>query len=80
MKMDRKKIKETNRFKKLSDYIMTFAFLYSSLICFSEAAELWEKNKMLAVLILICGGLSFLAVFRWQIAKIIYFFLGKKSD
>ncbi len=64
--------KNQSNIKKLSDYIMNFAFLYSSFICFSTAAEKWENQKFLAVLILICGSLSFIAVFRMQIAKLVY--------
>ncbi len=79
MKTDRKKIKENNRFKKLSDYIMTFAFLYSSFICFSAAAEKWEEDKILAIIILICGLFSFLAIFRWQVASIILFFKSRNK-
>ena len=79
MKMDRKKIKEPNKLKRLSDYIMTFAFLYSSLICFSASAERWEQNKMIALVILICGIFSFLAVFRWQIASLVYWLKEKNK-
>ena len=77
--MDRKKIKEPNKLKRLSDYIMTFAFLYSSLICFSASAERWEQNKMIALVILICGIFSFLAVFRWQIASLVYWLKEKNK-
>ena len=80
MKMDRKKNKEPNKLKRLSDYIMTFAFLYSSLICFSASADRWEQNKIIAVIILICGVFSFLAVFRWQIASLVHLLKGKKSE
>ena len=66
-----------NSFKKLSDYIMTFAFLYSSFICFTEAAEKWNSQKTLAIIILICGTFSFLAVFRMQIARFIYWLKGR---
>ncbi len=79
MKMDHKKIKEPNKFKRLSDYIMTFAFLYSSLVCFSASAEKWHQDKLIAIIILICGLLSFTAVFRWQIANFIYFLKGKSK-
>ena len=58
--------------KKLSDYIMNFAFLYSSFICFTTAAEKWDNQKFLAVIILICGSFSFIAIFRSQIAKLVY--------
>ena len=77
--MDRKKIKESNKLRRLSDYIMTFAFLYSSLICFSASAERWEQNKMIALVILICGIFSFLAVFRWQIASLVYWLKEKNK-
>ena len=65
--MERIKMKNNNKIKKLSDYIMTFAFGYSSLICFSEAAERWESNIFIAIIILICGIFSFIAIFRLQI-------------
>ena len=58
--------------KKLSDYIMNFAFLYSSFICFTTAIEKWDTQKFLAIIIFICGSLSFIAVFRNQLAKLVY--------
>ena len=58
--------------KKLSDYIMNFAFLYSSLLCFTTGIEKWDTQKFLAVTIFVCGFLSFIAVFRNQIAKLVY--------
>ena len=61
------KMRQNNKIKKLSDYIMTFAFGYSSLICFSEAAERWENDTFIAIIILICGMFSFIAIFRLQI-------------
>ena len=57
--------------KKLSDYIMNFAFLYSSFLCFTTAVEKWDDQKFLAIIIFVCGSLSFIAVFRTQIAKLI---------
>jgi|SaaInlV_125m_DNA_1040241.scaffolds.fasta_scaffold180727_2 hypothetical protein len=60
-------MRQNNKIKKLSDYIMTFAFGYSSLICFSEAAERWENNIFIAIIIFICGMFSFIAIFRLQI-------------
>lgn len=71
-------MKTKNRIKKLSDYVMTFAFLYSSFICFSEAAEKWHEEKLLAIIILVCGTFSFIAVFRWQIANLVYKLKRKK--
>ena len=61
-----------NNIKKLSDYIMNFAFLYSSFLCFTTAAEKWDNQKFLAIIIFVCGSLSFIAVFRNQIAKLVY--------
>ena len=58
--------------KKLSDYIMNFAFLYSSFLCFTTGLEKWNTQKLLAIVILLCGSLSFIAIFRNQIAKLIY--------
>ena len=60
-------MRQNNKIKKLSDYIMTFAFGYSSLICFSEAAKRWENDILIAIIILICGMFSFIAIFRLQI-------------
>ena len=71
--MERKK----NSMKKISDYIVSFAFLYSSFICFDKSADLWETKKYLALIILICGILSFIAVFRYSIAKLIYYLINK---
>ena len=61
-----------SKIKKLSDYIMNFAFLYSSFLCFTTAIEKWDTQKILAIIIFICGSLSFIAVFRYQIAKLFY--------
>ena len=64
--------KNQSNIKKLSDYIMNFAFLYSSFLCFTTAAEKWDNQKFLAIIIFVCGSLSFIAVFRNQIAKLVY--------
>ena len=64
--------KNQSNIKKLSDYIMNFAFLYSSFLCFTTAIEKWDTQKFLAIIIFICGSLSFIAVFRMQIANMIY--------
>ena len=66
--------------KKLSDYIMNFAFLYSSFLCFTTAIEKWDTQKFLAIIIFICGSLSFIAVFRNQIAKLVYKFTKFKDN
>ena len=66
-----------NSMKKISDYIVSFAFLYSSFLCFDKSVDLWETKKYLSVIILICGTLSFIAVFRFSLAKIIYFLINK---
>ena len=63
--------------KKISDYIVSFAFLYSSFLCVDKSIDYWPNNKYLAILLLFCGTLSFIAVFRFSIAKIIYFLKGK---
>ena len=39
--------------KKLSDYIMNFAFLYSSFLCFTTAIEKWDTQKFLAIIIFV---------------------------
>ncbi len=64
--------KNDSNIKKISDYIMTFAFMYSSLICFFNAIEKWDNQRFLAIIILLCGFFSFLAIFRIQIARLIY--------
>tara|TARA_E500000178_G_scaffold348892_1_gene404816 strand:- start:1357 stop:1584 length:228 start_codon:yes stop_codon:yes gene_type:complete len=63
--------KNNNNIKKLSDYIMNFAFLYSSLVCFTTAAEKWYDQRGLAIIILVCGIFSFIAVFRIKIAFLV---------
>ena len=68
-----------NSMKKISDYIVSFAFLYSSFLCFDKSIDLWESKKYLAMFVLFCGILSFVAVFRFSIAKIIYFLIKKNS-
>ena len=75
MKMEHKK----NSMKKISDYIVSFAFLYSSFLCFDKSVDLWETKTYLAIIILVCGILSFIAVFRFSIAKLIYFLINKFS-
>ena len=64
--------KNQSNIKRLSDYIMNFAFLYSSFLCFTTAIEKWETQRFLSIVIFICGSLSFIAVFRMQIANMIY--------
>ncbi len=77
MKMEHNnKQEQPGRVKRLSDIIMTFAFIYSSFICFIEAKENWENNKIYATFIFFCGMLSFIAIFRWQIANL-YNYLKK---
>lgn len=63
--------KNSNSIKKFSDYIMNFAFLYSSFICFTTAIEKWNDQKLIAIIIFICGIFSFVAVFRIKIAIIV---------
>ena len=55
--------------KKISDYIVSFAFLYSSFICFDKSVDLWESKKYLAIIIIIMWYTFFIAVFRFSIAK-----------
>lgn len=68
-----------NSMRKLSDYIVSFAFLYSSFLCFDKSADLWETKTYLAIIILVCGIFSFIAVFRFSIAKLIYYLINKFS-
>ena len=63
--------------KKISDYIVSFAFLYSSFLCFDKSVDLWISNRFLSIVLLICGIFSFIAVFRFSIARIIYYFKNK---
>ena len=79
MRMEQIKMIQKNKIKKLSDYIMSFAFGYSSLICFSEAAKKWESNMFIAIVIFICGIFSFIAIFRLQIAYLIKSIKDKKK-
>ena len=73
-------MRQNNKIKKLSDYIMTFAFGYSSLICFSEAAERWENDIFISIIILICGMFSFIAIFRLQIDYLYKKMRNKKNE
>ena len=66
-----------NSMKKISDYIVSFAYLYSSFVCFDKSIDLWDTKRYLAIILLLCGSLSFIAVFRFSIAKVIYY-LKKK--
>ena len=77
--MEHKKNSSLNM-KKISDYIVSFAFLYSSFLCFDKSIDLWISNKYLSILLLVCGLLSFIAVFRFSIAKIIYYLRGKYKN
>ena len=77
--MEHKKNSSLNM-KKISDYIVSFAFLYSSFLCFDKSIDLWISNKYLAILLLVCGLFSFVAVFRFSIAKIIYYLRGKYKN
>ena len=66
--------------KKISDYIVSFAFLYSSFICFDAAVDFWVDKKYLSILLFLCGLFSFVAVFRFSIAKLIYYIKDKFKD
>ena len=68
-----------NSKKKISDYIVSFAFLYSSFLCFEKSIEIWDSKRYLAIIILFCGALSFIAVFRFFIANIINYLIRKFS-
>ena len=59
--------------KKISDYIVTFAFLYSSFLCFDRAIDLWLIKKHISIMLFLFGAFSFIAVFRFSIARFIYF-------
>ena len=45
--------KNQSNIKKLSDYIMNFAFLYSSFLCFTTAIEKWDTQIFLAIIIFV---------------------------
>ena len=66
-----------NSMKKISDYIVSFAFLYSSFLCFDKSIDLWETKRHLAIIVLFCGSLSFIAVFRFSIAKLVNYLKNK---
>ena len=66
--------------KSISQYILTFAFFYSSMICFSEAINKWENEQVwISILLWVCGSLSFIAIFRWKIADF-FSWLSKKYE
>ena len=63
--------------KKISDYIVSFAFLYSSFYVFDKSIDVWISNKYLAILCFFVVCCPLYAVFRFSIAKIIYYLKGK---
>ena len=77
MKMVPKKNRNNFNMKKLSDYIVTFAFLYSAFLCFDKSNDLWNSNRLLAIILLVCGTFSFIAVFRFSLAKLIYYLMKR---
>jgi len=66
--------------RQLAQIIVTFAFLYSTIICHFKAIELLKNDqKLFAIFLWICATSSFLGAFRFPIAKIIYKIRGKKD-
>ncbi len=58
---------------KITQLIITFAFLYSSMICHFKASEVYNSGDIyLAIFLWVCSISSFLGGFRFQIAKIVY--------
>ena len=80
MKMVHRNNKNNKGIKKLSDYIISFAFLYSAFLCFNEAANKWDEHKVLSTIILFCGALSFIAVFRSKIADFYYYIRKRRKN
>ena len=65
----------------ISQYIMTFAFFYSSILCFSEAINKWQdEQKWLSIILFLSGLVSFIAIFRWQIAELINWIRRLKNE
>ena len=56
----------------VSQLIINFAFIYSSIICHFRAIEYFnEKEILMALLLWFCALTSLMGAFRFKIAKII---------
>ena len=65
--------------RQLGQIIVTFAFLYSTIVCHFKAIELFKNDeKLFAFFLWVCAATSFLGAFRFLIAKIVYKIRGKK--
>ena len=72
-------IKMINR--NISQLIITFAFIYSFIVCHLEALERYQKGDFFISYVLwICALFSFLGALRFRIAKIINGFKKKKNE
>tara|TARA_B100000989_G_scaffold282203_1_gene247055 strand:+ start:321 stop:536 length:216 start_codon:yes stop_codon:yes gene_type:complete len=67
--------------RNISQLIITFAFIYSSIICHFEAMSRYQNGEMVVAYILwICALSSFLGALRFRIAKIINSFKKKNYN
>ncbi len=72
-------IKMINR--NISQLIITFAFIYSSIICHFEAMDRHQRDDFfMAYILWICALLSFFGALRFRIAKIIKNLKKKKYN
>ena len=67
--------------KGFGQLIITFAFVYSALLCHFHASELRENGNIYAALLYWFFGLTALAgAFRFKIAEVIEKLIGKKNE
>ena len=67
--------------RNFSQIIITFAFLYSSLICHFEAMDKFnEKDIVMSILLWICSFSSLMGAFRFKIAKLVTFFRNNRNE
>ena len=58
--------------KSISQMIINFAFIYSSIVCHFKAIEYLNVGEtFMAFFLWFCGATSFIAIFRFKIANIV---------
>ena len=67
--------------RNISQLIITFAFIYSSILCHFEAMDRYQKGEIfMAYILWICALFSFFGALRFRIAKIINSFRKKYDE
>ena len=65
----------------VSQLIITFAFFYSTLVCYFKAHEFYiQGSNIMASILWFCALLSFLGALRFQIAKMVTFIKKLKKN